>query len=873
MFERFTDRARRVIVLAQEEARNLKHNYLGTEHILLGLIKEGEGVAAKALEALNVSFDTVREQVVDIIGEGQEQPTGHIPFTPRAKKVLEYAMREGLQLGHSYIGTEHLLLGLCREQDGVAAQVLVKLGADLNKVRQQVTQLLSGYQGKEAVGVGPGGAREGIKAGSTILDQYGRNLTQSARENKLDPVIGRHTETQRVMQVLSRRTKNNPVLIGEPGVGKTAVVEGLAQAIARGDVPETLKDKQLYSLDMGSLVAGSRYRGDFEERMKKILKEVNTRGDIVLFIDEVHTLVGAGAAEGALDAASLLKPMMARGELQVIGATTLDEYRKHIEKDAALERRFQPIQVEQPTVKETIAILEGLRDRYEAFHRVTITDDALEAAATLADRYINDRFLPDKAIDLIDEAGARLAIHKMTAPPELRELDEEIADVKRLKEAAIDGQDFEKAAALRDKEQQLTKKRVERERAWKEGDLDVVAVVDEDLISEVLSMATGIPVFKLTEAESAKLLRMEAELHKRVIGQNEAVTALSQAIRRTRAGLKDPNRPGGSFIFAGPTGVGKTELAKALAEFLFGDEDSLITLDMSEYQEKHTVSRLFGAPPGYVGYDEGGQLTEKVRRKPFSVVLFDEIEKAHQDLFNSLLQILEEGRLTDSQGRVVDFKNTIIIMTTNLGTKDIAKGLATGFQFEGDTTTSYERMKGRVSEELKSHFRPEFLNRVDDVIVFPQLSKDEILQIVDLMIGKLALRLADKGMAIVLSDKAKQLLADRGYDPVLGARPLRRAIQRDIEDELSERLLFGEFKAGDVIVVDVDKEAVPKKFTFVGQDSDYRLPEGVTPQSDMAQIEGLAQARSVGPGGGDGPQVSPQAQPDSGSSHGGPGLA
>ncbi|WP_216380894.1 ATP-dependent Clp protease ATP-binding subunit [Arcanobacterium phocae] len=848
MFERFTDRARRVIVLAQEEARNLKHNYLGTEHILLGLIKEGEGVAAKALEALDVSFDAVRDQVVEIIGEGQEQPSGHIPFTPRAKKVLEYAMREGLQLGHSYIGTEHLLLGLCREQEGVAAQVLVKLDADLPKVRQQVTQLLSGYQGgKEAVGVGGGGPREGVKAGSTILDQFGRNLTQSARDNKLDPVIGRHTETQRVMQVLSRRNKNNPVLIGEPGVGKTAVVEGLAQAIAHGDVPETLKDKQLYSLDMGSLVAGSRYRGDFEERMKKILKEINTRGDIVLFIDEIHTLVGAGAAEGALDAASLLKPMMARGELQVIGATTLDEYRKHIEKDAALERRFQPIQVEQPSVKETIAILEGLRDRYEAFHRVTITDEALEAAATMADRYINDRFLPDKAIDLIDEAGARLAIRKMTAPPELRELDEEITEVKRQKEAAIDGQDFEKAAALRDQEQQLTQKREERDKAWREGDLDVVAVVDEDLISEVLSMATGIPVFKLTEAESAKLLRMEDELHKRVIGQDQAVKALSQAIRRTRAGLKDPNRPGGSFIFAGPTGVGKTELAKALAEFLFGDEEALITLDMSEFQEKHTVSRLFGAPPGYVGYDEGGQLTEKVRRKPFSVVLFDEVEKAHQDLFNSLLQILEEGRLTDSQGRVVDFKNTVIIMTTNLGTKDIARGVATGFQIDGDQTTSYERMKLRVNDELKNHFRPEFLNRVDDIIVFPQLQKPEILEIVDLMIGKLDVRLADQGMSIVLTQKAKDLLAERGYDPVLGARPLRRAIQRDIEDELSEKLLFGEFSSGQTIVVDVNEDNIPMSFTFTGQDSDYRLPEGVKPAAEAEQINGLAQPASLGP--------------------------
>ncbi|AWE43030.1 MULTISPECIES: ATP-dependent Clp protease ATP-binding subunit [unclassified Actinobaculum] len=848
MFERFTDRARRVIVLAQEEARNLKHNYLGTEHILLGLIREGEGVAAKALDALDITLENVRAQVIDIIGEGQEPPSGHIPFTPRAKKVIEYAMREGLQLGHSYIGTEHLLLGLTREPDGVAAQVLVKLGADLPRVRNQVNQLISGYQGKEPVGVG-NGAREGQKAGSTVLDQFGRNLTQSAREHKLDPVIGRHLETERVMQVLSRRTKNNPVLVGEPGVGKTAVVEGLAQSIAAGDVPETLKDKQLYSLDMGSLVAGSRYRGDFEERMKKILKEVNTRGDIILFIDEIHTLVGAGAAEGALDAASLLKPMLARGELQVIGATTLDEYRKHIEKDAALERRFQPIQVDQPTVPQTIEILKGLRDRYESFHRVTITDDAIDSAAALADRYINDRFLPDKAIDLIDEAGARLAIRKMTAPPELRELDEKIAGLRRDKEAAIDGQDFEKAASLRDEEQRLTEQRNEREQAWKDGDMDVVSVVDEDLITEVLSMSTGIPVFKLTEAESAKLLRMEDELHKRVIGQNEAVTALSQAIRRTRAGLKDPNRPGGSFIFAGPTGVGKTELAKALAEFLFGDESALITLDMSEYSEKHTVSRLFGAPPGYVGYEEGGQLTEKVRRKPFSVVLFDEIEKAHSDLFNPLLQILEEGRLTDSQGRVVDFKNTVIIMTTNLGTKDIAKGVTTGFQFDQDTTTSYERMKQRVNEALKDNFRPEFLNRVDEMIVFPQLRREEILAIVDLMIGKLDKRLAEQDMRIALTNDAKSLLADRGYDPVLGARPLRRAIQRDIEDVLSEKLLFGEFRPGQTIVVDVDKNNIPMSFTFSGQDADAPLPEDAEAAEAPEGIDGLAAATDTWSGG------------------------
>src|SRR6516162_6762097 len=698
MFERFTDRARRVVVLAQEEARMLNHNYIGTEHILLGLIHEGEGVAAKALESLGISLDAVRQQVEEIIGQGQQAPSGHIPFTPRAKKVLELSLREALQLGHNYIGTEHILLGLIREGDGVAAQVLVKLGADLNRVRQQVIQLLHGYQGKEPASAGTPGA-ESAPSTSLVLDQFGRNLTQGAREGKLDPVIGREKEIERVMQVLSRRTKNNPVLVGAPGVGKTAVVEGLAQKIVKGEVPETIKDKQLYTLDLGALVAGSRYRGDFEERLKKVLKEIRTRGDIILFIDEIHTLVGAGAAEGAIDAASILKPMLARGELQTIGATTLDEYRKYLEKDAALERRFQPIQVAEPTISHTIEILKGLRDRYEAHHRVTITDGALVASAQLADRYISDRFLPDKAIDLIDEAGSRMRIRRMTAPPDLREYDEKIAQVRKEKESAIDSQDFEKAAALRDKEKQLITAKDAREKEWKDGDMDVVAEVNEELIAEVLATATGIPVFKLTEEESQRLLRMEDELHKRVIGQNDAIKALSQAIRRTRAGLKDPKRPGGSFIFAGPSGVGKTELSKTLAEFLFGDEDSLIQLDMSEYMEKHTVSRLFGSPPGYVGYEEGGQLTEKVRRKPFSVVLFDEIEKAHPDIFNSLLQILEDGRLTDAQGRTVDFKNTVIIMTTNLGSSAIAGG-PVGFQIEGDTQTSYDRMKGKVDEEL-----------------------------------------------------------------------------------------------------------------------------------------------------------------------------
>ena len=835
MFERFTDRARRVIVLAQDEARLLNHNYIGTEHILLGLIHEGEGVGAKALESLGITLEGVREQVREIITEGTQAPTGHIPFTPRAKKVLELSLREALQLGHGYIGTEHILLGLLREGDGVAVKVLTRMDAQPAAVRQEVIERLSGYQGKETVNAG-GGNQEGTPSGSLVLDQFGRNLTQAARDQELDPVIGREREAERVMQVLSRRTKNNPVLIGEPGVGKSAVVEGLAQSIVAGDVPETLKDKQLYTLDLGSLVAGSRYRGDFEERLKKVLKEIKTRGDIVLFIDEIHTLVGAGAAEGAIDAANILKPMLARGELQTIGATTLEEYRKHIEKDAALERRFQPIQVEEPSVEETIDILRGLRDRYESFHKVTITDDALEAAAQLAARYVNDRFLPDKAIDLIDEAGARLRIRRLSAPPELKEYDQKIEEAKRAKESAIDAQDFEKAASLRDDEQKLTAERKAKEDAWRNGESDSISVVNDDVIAEVLAAATGIPIVKLNEAESTRLLNMENELHKRVVGQNEAIKALSQSIRRTRAGLKDPKRPGGSFIFAGPTGVGKTELAKALAEFLFGDEDALITLDMSEFGEKHTASRLFGSPPGYVGYDEGGQLTEKVRRKPFSVVLFDEIEKAHVDIFNSLLQILEDGRLTDSQGRVVDFKNTVIIMTTNLGTRDIAKGVSIGFQAGGDLSTSYERMKAKVNEELKQHFRPEFLNRVDDIVVFPQLSREEIAQIVDLMVGRLDTRLAERGMSITLTPEARTLLAEKGYDPVLGARPLRRAIQRDIEDSLSEKILFGQVKDGDEIVIDAEGEGPLGVFTFATKKEDGSLE----PISEDISVEDIA---------------------------------
>ncbi|HEY6423978.1 MAG TPA: ATP-dependent Clp protease ATP-binding subunit [Pseudonocardiaceae bacterium] len=841
MFERFTDRARRVVVLAQEEARMLNHNYIGTEHILLGLIHEGEGVAAKALESLGIALEGVRQQVEEIIGQGQQAPSGHIPFTPRAKKVLELSLREALQLGHNYIGTEHILLGLIREGEGVAAQVLVKLGADLNRVRQQVLQLLSGYQGKEPAESGSGRG-EGTPSSSLVLDQFGRNLTASAREGKLDPVIGRGKEIERVMQVLSRRTKNNPVLIGEPGVGKTAVVEGLAQNIVKGEVPETLKDKQLYTLDLGSLVAGSRYRGDFEERLKKVLKEIRTRGDIILFIDEIHTLVGAGAAEGAIDAASILKPMLARGELQTIGATTLDEYRKHVEKDPALERRFQPIQVGEPGIDHTIEILKGLRDRYEAHHRVSITDSALVAAASLADRYISDRFLPDKAIDLIDEAGARMRIRRMTAPPDLRDFDEKIAAVRRDKESAIDAQDFERAAKLRDSEKQLLVKKSEREKQWKAGDLDVVAEVDDEQIAEVLANWTGIPVFKLTEEETTRLLRMEDELHKRIIGQHEAVKAVSKAMRRTRAGLKDPKRPSGSFIFAGPSGVGKTELSKALAEFLFGDDDALIQIDMGEFHDRYTASRLFGAPPGYVGYEEGGQLTEKVRRKPFSVVLFDEIEKAHQEVYNTLLQVLEDGRLTDGQGRTVDFKNTVIIFTTNLGTADISKAVGLGFSKGNDDSSNYERMKSKVNDEVKKHFRPEFLNRIDDTIVFHQLSQEEIIKMVDLMISRVEVQLRNKDMALELTPMAKSLLAKRGFDPVMGARPLRRTIQREIEDQLSEKILFGEIEAGQIVIVDVESwdgegPSEDAQFVFRGAAKALRVPDAL-PADLVAGAEG-----------------------------------
>src|SRR5664280_2873498 len=809
MFERFTERARQVVVLAQEEARALKHNYIGTEHLLLGLLREEEGVAARVLDGLEVSVEEVRAAVVRIVGSGEESPQGQIPFTPRAKKVLELALREALSLGHNYIGTEHILLGLVRENEGVAARILLDFDADSEKIRNEVIRMLSGPGGRRQGQSGGSGAGAGAGSGpgegkksSKLLDQFGRNLTKLAAEGKLDPCVGRETEIERVMQILSRRTKNNPVLVGEPGVGKTAVVEGLAQRISRNDVPDILKDKQIYTLDLGALVAGSKYRGEFEERLKKVMKEISERGDIILFIDELHNLVGAGAAEGAIDAASILKPALARGELQTIGATTLDEYRKYLERDAALERRFQQIKVEEPDTEQTEAILKGLRDRYEAHHRIRITDDALHAAAILSSRYIADRYLPDKAIDLIDEAASRMRIRTMTAPPSYRELEEEIATVRTDKEAAIEAQEFEKAANLRDKERKLSHKKLELEEQWKTSDEGMHASIGEDEVAEIVSMWTGIPVFKLTEAESKKLLRMEDELHKRLIGQDVAVRAVSKSIRRSRSGLKDPKRPAGSFIFLGPSGVGKTELARTLAEFLFGDEDMLVQLDMSEYMEKHSVSRLVGSPPGYVGHEEGGQLTEIVRRKPYSVVLLDEIEKAHPDVFNILLQILEDGRLTDSQGRTVDFRHIIVIMTSNIGAGMISKNTPLGFAQADTMGLSYEDMKSRITGELKRLFRPEFLNRVDEVIVFHKLTREEIRSIVDLLVIRTGKQLAEKGLSIEMSDAAGELLVEKGYDPTLGARPLRRAIQRYIEDKLADILLERQLEPGTVIRVD-----------------------------------------------------------------------
>jgi ATP-dependent Clp protease ATP-binding subunit ClpC len=800
LFERFTERARQVVVLAQDEARALKHNYIGTEHILLGLLREEEGLAARVLESLDITVEEVRAQVARIVGQGDEVTTGQIPFTPRAKKVLELALREALSLGHNYIGTEHILLGLVRENEGVAARILLDFDADAEKIRNEIIRMLSGPGRRQQ---GGGGAAAGEKSKSSkLLDQFGRNLTKLAAEGKVDPVVGRQSEIERVMQILSRRTKNNPVLIGEPGVGKTAVVEGLAARISSNQVPELLKNKQIYTLDLAALVAGSKYRGEFEERLKKVMKEITQRGDIILFIDELHNLVGAGAAEGAIDAASILKPALARGELQTIGATTLDEYRKYLERDAALERRFQQIRVEEPSVEDTTQILRGLRDRYEAHHRVKISDEALEAAAVLSDRYIQDRHLPDKAIDLIDEAASRMRIKTMSAPPRYRELEEEIERVRKEKEAAIEGQEFEKAASLRDKERKLTQKKRELEESWRSSEAsEHQPSIGEEEIADIVSMWTGIPVFKLTEAESQKLIRMEDELHKRVIGQHQAIVAVSKAIRRARAGIKDPKRPTGSFIFLGPSGVGKTELARTLAEFLFGDEDAMIQVDMSEYMEKHSVSRLVGSPPGYIGYDEGGQLTEAVRRKPYSVVLLDEIEKAHPDVFNILLQILEDGRLTDAQGRKVDFRNTIVIMTSNIGAGTISKNQTLGFSLGDEEGLSYDEMKDRIMGELKRVFRPELLNRIDEVIVFHKLTKAEILTIVDLMLTRLREQIGTHEVSIELTDEAKELLVEKGYDPAMGARPLRRAIQRFIEDPLADFVLGRELEPGSTVIV------------------------------------------------------------------------
>lgn len=797
MFERFTERARKVVYLAQQEAARLGHNVVGTEHLLLGLVVEGEGVAAKALEVINISLDRIRQEVEKIIGSGEPNPFGEIPFTPRAKRVLELAVDEGRQMGHNYVGTEHILLGLIREGEGVAAQVLKNLGADLEKVRKQVVNLLGG-----GVNIFSGQANQAKGANRTqTLNQFGRDLTDLAKIGKLDPVIGRENEIERVIQVLSRRTKNNPVLIGEPGVGKTAIAEGLAQKIINGNVPEILRNKRVVTLDLGAMVAGSKYRGEFEERLKKVMEEIRNSGDVILFIDELHTLIGAGAAEGAIDAANILKPALARGEMQCIGATTLDEYRKHVEKDAALERRFQPITVGEPTIEETKLILKGLRDRYEAHHRVKITDEAIDAAVQLSNRYITDRFLPDKAIDLIDEAASRVRLRTTITPPDLKELEDQVGKLQQEKEAAIKNEEFEKAAKLRDDEQKLRQQLDDLANDWKNKRSMSEPHVGEEEIAYVVSSWTGIPVTKLQQEETDRLLKLEESLHQRVIGQHEAVEAVSRAVRRARAGLKDPKRPIGSFIFLGPTGVGKTELAKALAESLFGDENAMIRIDMSEYMERHTVSRLVGAPPGYVGYDEGGQLTERVRRKPYAVVLLDEIEKAHPEVFNVLLQVLEDGRLTDAHGRMVDFKNTVVIMTSNVGANLIERSTGIGFQAGADDNSddNYQKMKDKVLDELKRTFRPEFLNRIDEVIVFHALNREEIKSIVDLMVKPVAQQLQEKGITLELSEEAKELLAKDGFDPTFGARPLRRSVQRFIENPLSEELLKGSLDLGTVV--------------------------------------------------------------------------
>ncbi|WP_066189124.1 MULTISPECIES: ATP-dependent protease ATP-binding subunit ClpC [Gracilibacillus] len=798
MFDRFTERAQKVLALSQEEAVRLGHNNIGTEHILLGLVSEGEGIAAKALQAIGLGADKIRNEVESLIGKGN-QVSQTIHYTPRAKKVIELSMDEARKLGHSYVGTEHILLGLIREGEGVAARVLNNLGVSLNKARQQVLQLL----GSTETNSQNSRSTQNNNATTPTLDSLARDLTAIAKEGNIDPVIGRSKEIERVIQVLSRRTKNNPVLIGEPGVGKTAVAEGLAQQIVYNEVPETLRDKRVMTLDMGTVVAGTKYRGEFEDRLKKVMEEIRQANNVILFIDELHTLIGAGGAEGAIDASNILKPSLARGELQCIGATTLDEYRKYIEKDAALERRFQPIQVDEPTVEESVLILKGLRDRYEAHHRVTITDDAIDAAARFSDRYITDRFLPDKAIDLIDEAASKVRLRSYTTPPNLKGLEQQLEEVRKEKDAAVQSQEFEKAASLRDNEQKLKKELEQTETKWKEKQGRENSEVTIEDIASVVSIWTGVPVSALTKDESERLLNMEEILHDRLIGQEEAVKAVSKAIRRARAGLKDPKRPIGSFIFLGPTGVGKTELARALAESMFGDEDSMIRIDMSEYMEKHATSRLVGSPPGYVGYEEGGQLTEKVRRKPYSVVLLDEVEKAHPEVFNILLQVLEDGRLTDSKGRTVDFRNTVLIMTSNVGANELKQNKYVGFNL-GEAEQSYKDMRSKVTAELKKAFRPEFLNRIDETIVFHSLERKHMKYIVELMVKELQKRLVDQEIDFELTDQALEKIANEGFDPEYGARPLRRSIQKNVEDLLSEELLKENIQKGQKVWIDVN---------------------------------------------------------------------
>jgi len=796
-FGRFTERAQRALLYAQEEARALGHNYVGTEHLLLGLLREGEGLAARVLKGLGVDIDKVRARIEELVGKGNFDFNEGFGYTPRTKRIMELSFYEARSLGHNYVGTEHLLLALIREGEGVAARLLRDLGVDLYNAREQVLKMLK----EEMVESHSAPSRQ--KTNTPTLDQFGKDYTDMAQEGKLDPVIGREEEIQRVVQILSRRTKNNPVLIGEPGVGKTAIVEGLAQRIVEGNIPELLKGKRVVALDLSGMVAGAKYRGEFEERLKNVMAEIKKANNIILFIDEMHTIIGAGAAEGAIDASNILKPALARGEIQAIGATTLDEYRKHVEKDPALERRFQPVMVGEPSKEEAVQILFGLRDRYEAHHKVRITDEAIRAAVELSDRYISDRFLPDKAIDLIDEAASRVRLQAFTAPPNLKKLEEKLEALKKEKEEAVMNQNYEKAAELRDQEQKLRDLMEQEKSKWKNQNSTNKEVVEEEDIAQIVSSWTGIPVKKLAQEESERLLKMEEILHNRVIGQDEAVRAVARAIRRARAGLKDPKRPIGSFIFLGPTGVGKTELSKALAEALFGDEDAMIRIDMSEYMERHTVSRLVGSPPGYVGYEEGGQLTEKVRRKPYSVILLDEIEKAHPDVFNILLQILEDGRLTDSKGRTVDFRNTVVIMTSNVGAHTIRKQKTLGFASNEDLgATEYEKMKENILEELKRTFRPEFINRIDEIIVFHALEDTELKKIVDLMLNSVSKRLEEKGIFLEVTEAAKEQMAKEGFDPTYGARPLRRVIQRMIEDNLSEEILAGKIKVGDKVLVD-----------------------------------------------------------------------